>query len=809
MIQNYFKTALRNMQKNKLHTAINLSGMAIAFACAVLLLSFVYRQFTFDLFHNDAVNIYKIYSKLIGSQGEERSGSMPYPLTETLKKENIRVQYASAFYQGGNSLRAGNKILDAVVFLADADFFNIFSFPILNGAQQHPLSQANDIVLSATMAKNIFGTTQAEGKQIEASIGGKWLPLRVSAVVDDRSKESSFYFDAIGRIELSPSYAEGINKWNMGDHDVFIKTGGSFSKQAIVSSLRSFTKKYFTKDDPEEKYLKKQGYKADAAGDYFSLQLLPLKDLHFSKDLGMDKVISKQYLYILLVIAAVILLIAGFNFVNLNTGISLTRTREMGIRKCLGAGRREVWLQVFGESFLAVFFSMLTGFGLAFLLYKKFNQLFKTSGEISVLYTPWVIFSLLGLLFILSFLGSGYPANMLSRLKTVEILKGKISLKKPGFFRDALIIAQFIIAIVLISSTIIIYQQFMHLRNAPLGYNTSSLISIPVKQSAKTRDYAEKMRNLLASQTAVTSISASSVNTGIGKDGGTNSWGFGFDYNGRPINMNFMAADYDILKTLGIKTVEGRDLSLDYAADTTNAVIITESLAKQFGVENPLGLTFYSDSSKAKWRIVGVVPDFHLYSMRQEPKPLMIGLDKNINLGYLLIRINTRNPQYAMGLVKDAYKQVAPGEDFTGTFADENTARWYNSEKALGNMFSVASLVAIVLSCMGLFGIAFMLINQSTKEIGVRKVLGASVENIAAKFTITFLRPVFIAFLIAIPIVVLLMNHWLRDFIYRIKIEWTVFAMTGLAAVLIAVLTISIQVFRAAMQNPVKSLRTE
>jgi ABC-type antimicrobial peptide transport system permease subunit len=397
----------------------------------------------------------------------------------------------------------------------------------------------------------------------------------------------------------------------------------------------------------------------------------------------------------------------------------------------------------------------------------------------------------------------------MGKLKTVEILKGKISLKKPGIFRNALIVTQFVIAIVLICTTVIIYQQFQHLRKAPLGYTTESLVSVPIKQSEKGRDIIGKMRSLLSSQSGIVSVTGTDVNLGVGSDGSTNQTSYGFDYKGRSVNTNYMAADYDILKTLNIKIKDGRDFLTAYAADTTNAVIITESMASQLGEKNALGLSFYADSSRPKWNVVGVIPDFYLYSMYQKNEPLTICMNSTSFISYALVRVNTQNPTAAMNIIKAAYAQVEPGVEFKGSYVTENIDRWYTNEKRLSNMFSIAAMVAIILSCMGLFGMAFIIIRQRVKEIGVRKVLGASVSGIAALVTKEFIKPVIIALLIATPIAWWAMYKWLQDFTYRISIQWWVFLIAGFVAVLIAIVTVSFHAVKAAVANPVKSLRTE
>jgi ABC-type antimicrobial peptide transport system permease subunit len=317
------------------------------------------------------------------------------------------------------------------------------------------------------------------------------------------------------------------------------------------------------------------------------------------------------------------------------------------------------------------------------------------------------------------------------------------------------------------------------------------------------------MRTLLASQPGIVSVTGTDVNLGVGSDGSTSQTSYGFDYKGKSVRTNFMAADYDVLKTLNINLKEGRDFSTNYIADTTNNIIVTEGLAKQLGEKNILGASFYADSSQPKWNIVGVIPDFHLYSMYEKAEPLAICLNNRSFISYALVRVNTKNPLVTMDALKNAYAIAAPGIEFKGSFVTENIDRWYTNEKRLSSMFSIAALVAIILSCMGLFGMAFIIIRQRVKEIGVRKVLGASVTGIAALVTKEFIKPVIIALAIATPLAWWAMHKWLQDFNYRINIQWWVFIVAGLLAILIAIITVSFHAIKAAVANPVKSLRTE
>jgi putative ABC transport system permease protein len=806
MLKNYFKTLLRNMQKNKLHTAINIIGMAVAFTCSILLILVAYQQFSFDSFHTNKAQLFELYNSSNGPQGVEASSSMGYPVAPTLKSENIGVEKATRYKNGGRSVKYKDKELDLQINLVDNDFFSMFSFPVVSGNKTNPLADLTDVVISEYAAKRIFGTEDPLGKTIDANIGGEWKLLTVSAVLKDFPRNSSISYDVLARSELSPDYADNQNKWDNQHHSVFVQIAANTTKAQVQQQLRNVSKKYYPGDIT---FMKNKGYKPDENGDMTSMRLLPVTDMHFDTQVNGSRAMSKSLLYVILLVSFVIIVIACFNFINLNIGLSFTRTKEMGIRKCLGAGKRQVWLQIWGESFFTVLTAMIIGLAAILVSLKYLNKTSLTRLESSILYQPSVVFTLIVILFTVSFIAAGYPSYIIGRLKTVEILKGKISLKRPGFFRNALIVVQFVIACVLICSTIIIYRQFQYLRSAPLGYNTSSVISIPIHDQGKGKTIVGQMRTLLSSQSSIVSVSGSSINLGVGKDGSTNKMGVGFDFNGRSIRTNIMPADYDILKTLDITPKEGRDFNTAYASDSSDAVIVTESMAKQLLESSVTGLSVLHDSSQPRWNIVGTIPDFHLYSMHEKTEALTMVLNSNGLLSYILIRVNTQNANATMDLVKAAYAKAEPGVEFKGSFVNENVERWYSNEQTLSKMFSIAAIVAIVLSCMGLFGIAFIVIKQRVKEIGVRKVLGASVASVAMLVTKEFIQPVLIAMVIATPIAWWAMTKWLQDFEYRISIQWTIFFAAGFLAVFIAIVTVASQAIKAAVANPVKSLRSE
>ena len=397
----------------------------------------------------------------------------------------------------------------------------------------------------------------------------------------------------------------------------------------------------------------------------------------------------------------------------------------------------------------------------------------------------------------------------MAKLKVVETLKGKISLKRKSIARSSLIVMQFVIACIMISSTLIIYSQFKFLQNADLGVNKEYVIVIPFHKPEKGISNIEKLRSRLSSNPAIVSLTGSSVNIGLGKDGITTKMTNRFGYKDREINTNLAYIDYDYLKTFDIKAIEGKDIDLSYAADSLPHVLLTESVAKQFNEKQIAGQKIVVDSSSPAWNIVGVIPDFHMYSMRETKEPIALIMNKNEQVRYCFIKTNAQNKVAVMEAVKKEMAILEPGREFKGSFMDDNINNWYKQEKMMSIMLSIAAGIAIVLSCMGLLAMVLLIIQQRVKEIGVRKVLGAGVPNISYLISKEFLVLVLIAVLIATPISWLAMNKWLQSFAYRIEINIWMFILVAVIALLFAFITICYNTVKAAVANPVKSLRTE
>jgi ABC-type antimicrobial peptide transport system permease subunit len=809
MIRNYFLTAWRNLKTHRLNAVINTAGLAIAFTVCILLFLMVHFEFSFDKWQKNVNTLYQAYNLSHAPDGDEKGSSFGYPAAPAFKSEVPGIVRTTDFMNAGRGIRYKDKEIDNSVTLVSPDFFDMFSFPIVAGNKTSPLADLGSAVLTQPAATAVFGKEDPIGKTIKIKIGGAWKDLVVTAITQNPPENSTIQFNILARIELNTDYATDKNEWNHQHHPVYVQLAPNFTQQRVESNLRDLVKKRRIADD---EYMKGKGYRKDANGDMFALKLAPYASLHFDDELGRGSV-NKSYLFILILIAVVVLIIACFNFINLNVARAFTRAREVGVRKTIGAGKTQIFFQLWIESLLLFAVALIIAVGLAVLLLDPFNKLFVEKLSMKALVQPLVILSVLAGMLLVSFMAGGYPAWLVARFRTVEVLKGKVSVGRSSLVRNGLITFQFVMACLLICSTIVIYRQFQYMRTAPLGFEQESVISIPVKNEENSLRYVRELRQQLASQPQVLSVTGSSANIGIGEDHSQSTWGIGFTYNGKGIMTEMLTVDYDFLKTIGVKLLAGRDFSRDFPTDTAanvRNVIVSESMARQFAEKNIIGLSFYSDSAEPKWNIIGLIPDIHLHSLHDKVGALTLQMARqHTALGYIMVKVRTNNPRQAMAVVRDAYKTIEPDNTTNPSYLTENTYRWYAKEERLSTLFCTAAVIAVVLSCLGLFAIVSLVIGRRRKEIGVRKVLGASVTGITGLLSREFLRLVALAFLIATPIAWYFLNKWLADFPYRITLSWWVFPLAGVTALVIALGTISILTIQASLANPVKSLRTD
>ncbi|SEI82092.1 ABC-type transport system, involved in lipoprotein release, permease component [Dyadobacter koreensis] len=804
MINNYFKIAFRNLWKSKGYASINIVGLAVAFCISTFLFLTAYFQLSFDDFHKDGDRIFQTYIFANKPEKEERGGSMPMPLTPALKAEYPEVEAAARLMNGSSLVEYNGKYFDKQVMFTDPDFLKIFTFPLLKGNSEAALNELSNIVISQNMAKAVFGNEDPMGKQIQLGSGGGKQYI-VSGVVQDFPGNSTIQYDAFIRIENNEGYQRGKDQWDAMSHQVYLKLKPNADQVSFEKRLKSFSAKYFADNITT---LKKQGAKPDERGDIFAIRLQKLKNFHFNKDIS-GGASSSILIYALMGIASFILLIACINFINLSVARSFTRAREVGVRKSLGALKKQLFVQIWGETSMICFVGFIVGLLLAYSLLPQFNATFRSKLTLEYVFQPDTMALIIGLFLLVTFIAGGYPAWQMSKFNAVEVLKGKITLKRPGILRNSLIVTQFTLSSLLICCTIIALQQVDFLRNQPVGFDKEQVISIPVGNKVDGQQVLRRMRNTLDSDPSILEISGSAVNLGVGKDHSTSRSVIGFTFKDKEISSDWVSVDYGFVKTLGIKLLDGREFDPAYPTDSLDRVIITETMAKMIGEKDPVGKYFQTDTAGVKYQIIGLVPDFHIYSLKADQKPITLHLSHSEPINYIFVRVSPQSLVGSMDKLQAVWKEVAPQADFIATYMDENTDAWYKEEDRLSQVFSLASGVAILLSCLGLFAVALMVIEQRTKEIGVRKVLGASIRSIVYTLSEDFVKMVILSIIIATPLAWFLMQKWLDNYTYRIEISGWIFILVGCFAVLIALATVSFQSIRAALMNPVKSLKSE
>ncbi|WP_332368024.1 ABC transporter permease [Spirosoma telluris] len=806
MIRNYLIVGWRTLWRHKTQTFINVLGLSIAFAAGTLLFLTAFIELSYDRFNADADRIFRPYFFQNRSEGIRKNVGMAYPMVPTLKKTFPEIEQATRYAETSGTVQYRGKEYHKDVRTADPDMLTLFSLPMLQGDAKQALNNLSDIVISEDMARDIFGKENPIGKTVLVKDFGEPKQFSVTGVIANPVPTSSITYDAFIRTENRPNYAEDKDNWSNGNHLVYVKLRPDVDRATMEQRLKPFIQTYFQETIRD---LSKNGALAKQKNDAFSLRLQPLLDVHFNTELTEGISPAKVYTYTLLTIGLLIVLIASINFINLALARSFTRMREVGVRKSLGALRIQLFSQLWSESLLTCFIALLIGLGLAVWLLPDFNTLFNTQLTLDYLKNPisWgIILAGFGLI---AFISGGYPAWVMARLSTVKVLRGQLKTGKPGSLRNSLIILQFIIACVLITSTFVVLRQIHYLRDQPLGFNEDQVISIPVDQDLNGSRSLELLRNRLATNPNIVSISGTAINVGSGLDGGYGKSTMGFMHKGKEVTTNWVRIDYDYLKTLGIKLLAGREFNPSYATDSISNVIVTTSMAQKLGVKNPVGSFFQAGAENTTYQIVGLIPDFHLYDLRNKLEAVTLYMKKNDQIRYILVRVTPQGMVSAMEVLKHEWPKIAPKTEFLGSFLNENTDRWYRKEEQLSKMYGIAAGIAIALSCLGLFAIVLLSTEQRIKEIGIRKVLGASVMSVVTLISKDFLKLLLISILIASPIAWYAMSQWLRGFAYRIDIEWWVLAGSGLLAIVIALLTVSLQSIKAAMVNPVKSLRSE
>ena len=792
MFKNYFKTAWRNIIRNKTFSIINISGLALGLTCSLLIFLWVKDEYSVDSFHKNGNQLYQVYERWTYDGKVDASYPTQGLLAQELKTQIPEIRYAAAFDYAAapgteNTFEAGDKINKMTGMFAGADFFSMFSFPILQGSVKEALSAPSGIAISRRMADNFFGSPEkAIGKTIQFE---NKESLQVTAVFENVPANSSLQFDFLRSWTDYIKQNDWVNNWGNTAPQTFIQLRKDANPDKVEAKIKDFIYRF----QPKTKGLVIQ----------LALQPYPERYLYSNFKNGYVDGGRIEYVRLFSIIAIFILLIACVNFMNLATARSAKRAKEVGIRKVAGAKRSSLIGQFIGEAVLFTLISVVIALILTALLLPAFNNLTGKHLVLPIL-QPFFYVIIFGLLLFTGVVAGSYPAFFLSSLNPIRILKGKLQFSWAGiFFRKGLVVFQFALSVILIITTIVIYQQMKFVQNKNLGYNRENLIYIPIEGNLvkKFDVFKQEAKN----NTAILNISKMR-NSPTYIEHHTNS----ISWPGKSPDVNVSFADgvvgYDFVKTLGLKLAEGRDFSP--AFNDSAHYILNETAVKKIGFAGDATGKEISWGNR-KGTVIGVLKDFHFNSFHTPIEPLIIRLDESWSWGTILVRIKAGETERALADLEKICKNVNPEFPFTYQFSDLQYTSLYKSEQVVSKLSNYFAFLAIFISCLGLFGLATFTAEQRNKEIGIRKVLGASSGNIVRLLSTNFLKPVFIAIIIAFPVAWLAVQNWLQGFAYRIHISWWIFLIAAAVAVLIALTTVSFQAIKTAIANPVKSLRSE
>jgi putative ABC transport system permease protein len=808
MFKNYLKISLRYLLRYKTYTAINTLGLAVGITCCILIMLFVRSELSYDHFNTKADRIYRVWQVEKFQDQEFKNTVSPLPMGPAMQSSFPEVEAMCRIVTSNTLIKINNTSFNENITMVDSTLFRIFDFKLLYGNRNDPFPTQNSVVITPKIAKKYFadaanGYEGALGKSFEMQLGDNKQLFTVAGIAESAPEESSVKYDILfpftnAKLIFSERM---LHSW----FNVFGETYVMLRKNVQVPEL---TKKF--------QPMLKQQLGEDYGSEEFNMYLQPLTAIHLDNSLpaGIQPISNPKYSYILATIGILILLVACVNFITLSVGRSTTRALEVGVRKALGAERRQLIRQFWGEALLVTLVSVVVGLIITFALINPFNQIINR--HLVFQFDPFFILFFVSLIVIIALIAGIYPAIILSGFNPIEVLKGKFKTKdSAGLFRKGLIVGQFIASIVMIICTITIGKQMNYLQHKDLGYKKDQVIIVPTnKRRPEAYSLAQLYKAELSKYPEVLSTCASVysfsetpwINLGYSDDKKNYH---SFQYN---------EVDASFIETMQIPIIQGRSFQAQNPADTNNSIIVNETLVNEYGIKDPIGKRF----GKYSQQIVGVTKDFNYQSLHTKIQPLVLSLKldtirrQSSDISFanspqprISVRMKAGKVQDNINILKRAWQAVAPNQDFEYHFLDESLASAYEQEQKSATVVKIASGLSIFIACMGLFGLATLTVTRRTKEIGIRKVLGANAAQVVKLLSGDFLLLIVLAALIAFPVAWWVMNKWLADFAYRTGISWWVFAVAAIVSILIAFVTISTQAIKAAWMNPVKSLRTE
>ncbi len=806
MFSNSLLIAWRNMVRHKVFSSINILGLALSLAACLLIVVFVIDEWSYDRFHTKHTRIYRVAGFSDRGGGMQETALSNFELGPLLKNDFpfieriIRIDFDS-----DEPVQYGEqKFQEKGVSYADDGFFTLFSFPFLQGDAASALSGPNRVVITQKMAVKYFGKANPVGKILEIDE----LPLKVTGVIEEVPTNAHFHFDFVVSMQtVEKDYPDWMRSFKTGalSHYTYVLLPEGYQPEGLNKQFKSFVKRNLNAELSE-----KLGY-----------FLQPLTSIHLQSNIEAEIEANGdiRYVYIFVGVALMLILIAGINYTNLATARAIERAKEVGVRKVIGATYRQLIMQFLQESMLTTLLAFMLAFALAWLCMPLFNQLSGKNLSYSWLSDVRLLAGFIGLTLLVGLLAGSYPAFFLARFTAASVLKGSVT--KVGtatlLLRRSLVVVQFAASVILIMATLIIYKQIGYIQNKKLGINPSEVVTIPMGVNFISQGYSAVKTDLLQ-QTGI--LEVGSISNDLTSGG--SSWSQYRVENSamsEDVNMASMVVDHDFFKTLQAQIIAGRTFSRKYTRDASNAYIINEAAAKLLALDEPIGKPLsgnvFSDgkSYRKQGTIIGVVKDFHFSSLHHQIKPVVFNLQAEESYTWppamILVRVSTKDLQQTVANLKNIWRKFSPEKPLQATFLADDIEQLYVKETHFLQVFTVFAGLSILISCLGAFGLAAFTAAQRTKEIGIRKVLGASVSNIMLLLSKDFLKLVVLSTLIAWPLGWWLMRQWLENFAYRIDIPWWVLLVSGVAALLTVLTTVSFQSIKAALTKPVKSLRSE
>ncbi len=806
MLSSYVKIALRNLVRDRGYSFINIFGLSVGIACCLLIYLFVRHEWTYDSMHRNRDSIVRVlqHEKEM-TRSAHTFGETPIPLGPLLAGTHPEVEGMARVIPSRLLVRSGAEAFTERVHLADPSLFSIFTFPLKVGDRRTALQDPSSVVLSASMARKYFGNEDAIGKTLSIQLGPTYQDFLVSAVAEDVPLNSSIRFEILISAEKMKGFFSdrALEAWGIIVVETFLQVAPGADRDELAAAMtKTALERYDQVFEPG----------------LVQLILQPLEAIHFGIDVegGGEPTSNPLYSYILASVAVLILLIACINFVILAVGRSTKRAKEVGMRKVLGAWQQQLRRQFLGEAFLLSALALILGIVLAELLLPTFADLAGISLTFS--YDGITILFFAGLTVLISLAAGGYPAFVLSRFMPVETLKGQLRVGGNQLLRQGLVVLQFAISISLIAVTLTMLNQIRFMREKSLGFDKEQVVVITPAGNAEQRARAyELLRNRLLGSPEVAGITSSATQVGRqwAKAGYTATDKVYREFYGSTV-------DHDFIRTMALQIAEGRDFSREMTSDMKDAIIVNEALVRQYGWTNPIGQHLPGPNFPPH-RVIGVVKDFNFHSLHSPVEPLVLALDRaplaggieNIDGGSIAgvnvisVRLRKGDLRSSIASLERIWKELSPGLPFRYSFLDEDIGQQYHQEERLTNIAGYSAGLAIVIACMGLFGLAAFTAEQRTKEIGIRKVLGASVSGIVTQLSKEFLGLVVLANIVALPAAYYCMELWLQDFSYRVSIGAGTLLFSASLALIIAWATVGYQAVRAAMANPVEALRYE